>query len=194
MALRAENPSSSSSSSSSHLVGLPVFWSDVTANPAMDCDKCLDLFQVALMAKYSISITELTREATQQNPRVRVLFGDFDEDPANKKGISVQCLSLGEAARKQFMDKYPDTALWELKAQELITLCNECFRKKRNRTLDRNRFFSRLQQPGESLFQFWHALNGLAALCDFGETSTTLVLDMFIPHKCNKKVREKLCT
>ena len=130
MALRAENPSSSSSSSSSHLVGLPVFWSDATANPAMDWDKWLDLFQVALMAKYYISITELTREATQQNPRVRALLGDLDEDPANKKVISVMYLSLGEAARKQFMDKYPHTALWDLKAQKLIALCNECFRKK----------------------------------------------------------------
>ena len=194
MALRAENSASSSSSSSSRLVGLPVFWSDATSNPAMDWDKWLDLFQVALMAKYSISITELTREATQQIPRVRALLGDLDEDPANKKVLSVMYLSLGEAARKQFMDKYPHTALWELKAQELITLCNECFRKKRNRTLDRHRFFSRLQQPGESLFQFWHALNGLAALYDFGEISTTLVLDMFILHMNNKKVQEKLCT
>ena len=82
------------------------------------------------MAKYSISITELTREANQQNPRVRTLIGDPDEDPAIKKVISVMYLSLGEAARKQFKDKYAHTALWELKAQELITLCNDCFRKK----------------------------------------------------------------
>ena len=67
-------------------------------------------------------------------------------------------------------------------------------KKERNRTLDRYRFFSRLQEPVESLFQFWHALNGLAALCDFGGISTTLVLDMFILHMSNKKVEEKLCT
>ena len=108
--------------------------------------------------------------------------------------ISILYLSLGEQARKQFMDKYPHTALWDLKAQELITLCNDCFRKKRNRTLDRHRFFSRHQQQNESLSQFWHALNGLAAMCDFGEISATLVLDMFILHMNNKKVQEKLCT
>ena len=82
------------------------------------------------MAKYYISITELTREATEQNPRVRPLMGDLDEDPANKKTISVMYLALGEAARKQFMDKYPNTALWERKAGEPINLCNECTRKK----------------------------------------------------------------
>ena len=92
----------------------------------MDWDKWLDLFQVALMAKYSISITELTRNADQQNPRVRALLGNLEEDPANKKVISVMHLALGDAARKQFMDKYPTTALWELRAQQLINLCNEC--------------------------------------------------------------------
>ena len=75
----------------------------------------------------------------------------LDEDPANKKVISILHLSLGEPARKQFMDKYPHTALWDLKAKELITLCIDCFQKKRNRTLDRHRFFSRHQQQGESL-------------------------------------------
>ena len=44
------------------------------------------------------------------------------------------------------------------------------------------------------LFQFWHALNGLAATCDLGEITATLVLDMFILHMNNKKVQEKLCT
>ena len=103
MALRAETSSSSSTSSS--LAGLPVFWGDATTNPAMDWDKRLDLLQVALMAKYSISITMLTRNADQQNPRVRALLGDLEEDPPNKKVISVIYLALGDAARKQFMDK-----------------------------------------------------------------------------------------
>ena len=193
MALRAEN-FSASSSSSSHFAGLPVFWSDATTNPTMEWDKWFNLFQVAMMAKYSISISELTRETTQQNPRVRTLLGDLDEDPANKKAISILYLSLGDAARKQFMDKHPHKALWDLKALELINLCIDCFRKKRNRTLDRHRFFSRLQQPGETLFQFWHALNGLAALWDLGKITSTLVLGMFILHMNNKKVQEKLCT
>ena len=146
------------------------------------------------MAKYSISITELTRAVTEQTPRVRPSMGDLDEDPANKKTIRVMYLSLGEAARKQFMDKYPNIALWELKAGELINLCNECFRKKTKPYFGSPQILSRLQQPGETLFQFWHALNGLAAICDFGKITTTLVLNMFILHMSNKKVQEKLCT
>ena len=98
MALRAEN-SNNHTSSSSNLVGLPVFWNDPMTTPTMGRDKWLDLFQVAMMTKYSISIIELTREATEQNPRVRPSMGDLDEDPANKKTNSVMYLALGEAAK-----------------------------------------------------------------------------------------------
>ena len=129
MALPAET--SSCSSAPSNLVGLPVFWGDATTNPTMVWEKCLDLFQVAVMAKYSISITELTTYTDQQNPRVRALLGDPQEDPANKKVISVMYLALGDAAQKQFLDKYPPTALWELREKQLIALCNECFRNKK---------------------------------------------------------------
>ena len=67
MALRARNELSSStiqSSSLSHTVGLPVFWHDANSNPTMEWDKWVDLFQVAVMAKYSISLAELTRDAS----------------------------------------------------------------------------------------------------------------------------------
>ena len=88
----------------------------------MDRDEWLDLFQEAVMAKNSISITELPRELSQQNPRVRELLEDLEEDLANKKNISVRYLALGDAARKQFLDKNPTTALWELKAQQPTTI------------------------------------------------------------------------
>ena len=84
-----------------------------------------------MMTNYSISITELTREVTQQTLRVKILMGDLEEDHAYKKAISVMYLALGEAASKQFMDKHPHTALWDLRAQQLKTLCKECFRKKK---------------------------------------------------------------
>ena len=95
MALRETEISSVQTSSLSHLVGLPVFWHDADDNPTTEWDKWVDLFQVAAMAKYSISITELTRQVTEQNPRVRALTGDLDEDPANKKIVSALYLSLG---------------------------------------------------------------------------------------------------
>ena len=154
MALRATENSSMQTSSLSHVVGLPVFWHDADENPTREWDKCVDLFRVAAMAKYSIFITELTRQVTEQNPRVRALTEDLDEDPANTKSVSVLYLSLGGAERKHFREKFPYTTLWDLKAGEMLNLCTECFQKKRNRSLDRHCFFSRYQQPGESLYQY----------------------------------------
>ena len=76
MAVRADNASSNTKTYSlSHAVVLPVSWNDATANPKMDCDKWLDRFQVAMMPKYFIPITELTREVSQQDPSVRPLRG-----------------------------------------------------------------------------------------------------------------------
>ena len=48
----------------------------------------------------------------------------------------------------------------------------------------------KMQQTEETLSQFWHALNGLAAPCDFGEITTTLVLDMFFTYDEQKGSRE----
>ena len=98
MALRAENSSSGGQPSSSHPVCPPVSWNHATAKPSMDWDKWMDLFQVAMMANYSIS--ELTKEVTQQIARVKTLMGDLDEDPAYKTVISAMHLALNEATRK----------------------------------------------------------------------------------------------
>ena len=89
MALRAENSNSFSSSLSTtallHLVALPVYWHGANSTRTMDWHQWLHLFQVAVMAKFSISITELTRDVTEQTPRFRTLLGDMDEDPAKKR-------------------------------------------------------------------------------------------------------------
>ena len=55
-------------------------------------------------------------------------------------------------------------------------------------------FFSSKQQPAESLHQIWNNLNGLAAKCDFGEQTESLVYDMFVLNMSNKQAQERLCT
>ena len=90
----------------SHLVGLPVYWHEANSTPTMDWDKWLESFQVAVMAKFSISITELTREVNEQNPRARASLGDMDEDLANKKVVSVLY----------------HISLWNLKVKKLMQL------------------------------------------------------------------------
>ena len=68
-----------------------------------------------------------------------------------------------------FRDKYPEMSIWTLQATDMLNNCYSCFHIERNRTLDRLNFLSRKQLPTESLQQFWHALNGLAAICKLGD-------------------------
>ena len=60
--------------------------------------------------------------------------------------------------------------------------------------MDRHTFLSRKQKPNESLHQFWNALNGLAARCNFGNQTEGLVHDIFVLNMSNIVVQEKLCT
>ena len=57
-------------------------------------------------------------------------MGDLEEEPANKKVVSVLYLSLGEAAAKQLRDKFSHVTLWSLKVSKLTKMCNECFGRK----------------------------------------------------------------
>ena len=101
MALRAENSNSSSLTLSttglSHFFGLPVYCHEAGSTPGMDYDKCLDLFQVAVMDKYSIPITELKRRVIDQTLSV---YSGIWKKTLLKKVVSVMYLSYGESARK----------------------------------------------------------------------------------------------
>ena len=60
--------------------------------------------------------------------------------------------------------------------------------------MDRHKFLNRKQKEDESLEQFWHVLNGLAANCDFGTQTTGLVYDIFVSNMKNTAVQERLFT
>ena len=159
----------------------------------MEWERWFDLFAVAVMAKYSISIEELIRTTDVNSPRIKALIGDMAEEAAEKKVVTWLFLSVGEPARKMFKDKHPNLSVWTLGVRDMTERCRNCFHVAPNRTLDRHKFLSRKQQNNESLQQFWNALNGLASRCELGEITQTLVHDVFILNMNNKKVQEKLC-
>ena len=72
--------------------------------------------------------------------------------------------------------------------------CDQAFYKPKKRTLQWYKFFARKQQNHESLRQFWNTLMGLAAKCDFGKQSKSLIMDAFFQNMLNKTVQERLCT
>ena len=106
----------------------------------MEWEKWFDLFTVAVMAKFSISVEELTRTGDADNPRVKALIRDMPKEAAEKKLVTWLFLSVGELARKMIKDKYPEVSVWTLRAQQMIERCVNCFHVARNSTLDRHKF------------------------------------------------------
>ena len=127
---------------------------------------------MANMGKYSIQIQEILREVPEgEEPRRNEgLLGGLTFQIAEHKVISLLYLSLGEAARKTLTDRYPEMEITDVTLRTLLQRCQQTFQTERNRCLDRMKFFHRKQQPGETLSQFWHALNGLGAKGEFEET------------------------
>ena len=64
----------------------------------------------------------------------------------------------------------------------------------RKKTLDKYKFFARKQKQGGALRQFWHVLTGLAAKCEFGDQTNSLIMDAFIQNMNNKTGQQRLCT
>ena len=189
MALRADEENSNSP-----FPGVTYFWQEADKSPSNDWEHWMQLFEVAVLARHSISITELLRNADQQNPRQATLMGNMEETPAKRKVISLFYIAIGKTGRKMLMDKFPQINIFLIELQDIIQHCLECFQIRRNRTLDRHTFLSRKQKPSETLHQFWNVLNGLAAKCDFGNQTEGLVYDIFVLNMANKQVQEKLCT
>ena len=189
MALRADEDHSNSP-----LPGLNYFWQDAEKTPGYDWEQWIQLFEVATLARHSISVSEVLREADQQNPRAAALIGNSEEIPAKRKVVSLLYISIGRNARKMLMDKFPRINILLIELRELMQNCAECFQIRRNRTLDRHTFLSRKQKTAATLNQFWNALNGLAARCNFGDQTESLVHDIFVLNMANKQVKEKLCT
>ena len=65
------------------IAGLPSFWADARKQPQPEWEKWIDLFEVALMAKKNISISEITKTTGTKD---KTQMGDMDEIPATKKG------------------------------------------------------------------------------------------------------------
>ena len=140
------------------------------------------------MARHSISETEITREADQQNPRIPAMMGNLEEEPAKRKVTILLYISIGKTGRKMLMHKFQQINFLLIQLAQLLPFCNECFQTRRNRTLHRHTFLSRKQKPIEYLHQFWNILNELAAKSGFGNHTEGLVYDIFVLNMANKQV------
>ena len=137
----------------------------------------------AATAKFSISIQEMLRELGEGEERNQAILNSLDHEVAQRKCVSVLFFALGSAARKTPADKYPSQKIAEITLRELLGKCDETLSVKRKRTLEK--FLSRKQLQTETLEQFWNSLNGLAAECEFGTQTESLVHEKFILNMRN---------
>ena len=101
------------------IVGLATYWQNAAEEPKMKWDRWIELFGVALMAKFSISTEELTRDVTHMARR-QPMMGGLDENTAERKAVSVLVLAMGEAARKTLMDRKPQLDFKTIGLKDLI--------------------------------------------------------------------------
>ena len=118
-------------------------WPDAEKPPGYDWEQWVQLFEVAVLARHSISMTKLLREADDENPRIAAMIGNLEEVPAKRKLVSLLYISIGKTGRKMLMDKFPNITIFLIELRILVQNCTECFQTRRNRTLERHIFLSR---------------------------------------------------
>ena len=107
MALRASSSNENDDNSNSPVPGLHYFWQEADKTPSYEWEQWIQLFEVAVLARHSISVSELTREEDQNNPRNAALMGNLEIEPAKRKVTSLLYISIGKTGRKMLMDKFP---------------------------------------------------------------------------------------
>ena len=95
MALRAE---------SQPVSGIPVLWQHASTERTNEWSRWIELFEATLMSSSSISLDELTRDATA-NARRKEQMGRSEKQIAQKKAVGFLYIALGEAARKTLLDR-----------------------------------------------------------------------------------------
>ena len=117
MTLRAEEESYKS-----QLPGVTYFWQDADKPPSYDWDQWVQLFEVTVLARHPISMTELLRTADKQHPRKSALMGNLEETPEKRKVVSLLYIAIGKTGRKIIMDKFPNINILLIQLQNIVQL------------------------------------------------------------------------
>ena len=78
MALRADTSQKTAAGGTSALAGLPCYWDVAECPPKTEWKKWWDLFAMAVNAKYSNSVPDVTRTVTEQQPRQAALINNLN--------------------------------------------------------------------------------------------------------------------
>ena len=112
-------------SSNSPVPGLIYFWQEAEKEPPYDWEHWQQLFEVAVLARHSISVTEITRNVDEQNPRVPALMGNLEEHATARKIVGLLYISLNKNGRKMIMDKFHQITILLIQFAQFLQHCNE---------------------------------------------------------------------
>ena len=90
------------------MAGLSPYWQDPHSKRSIEWKKWNDLFSVAMTAKHPISTAEVLRHVANETDRKKALLNNLNHAVAERKSVIVLYISLEAAARRLFMDKYPN--------------------------------------------------------------------------------------
>ena len=71
--------------SSSPLPGLSYSWQDADKSPTTEWNNWAELFEMAVLARHSIPISEVLKPPTEQDPTIPALLGNSTISTATKK-------------------------------------------------------------------------------------------------------------
>ena len=96
MALRASSSNETDENSNSPVPCLHYFWQEADKTPSYEWEQWVQLFEVAVLARHSISVSELIREEDQNNPRNAALMGNLELEPAKRKVTGLLYITISK--------------------------------------------------------------------------------------------------
>ncbi|XP_039296717.1 uncharacterized protein LOC120354196 [Nilaparvata lugens] len=112
-----------------------------------------------------------------QQFKIFLIAANLDEAPSKLK-VALFLALIGPQGLAVFNSFNKDSDA--IQFEELVQLFKEHFLPTKNLTVERHKFFTRVQQPGESIDDFVTALKTLSNSCEFGSLTDSLVKDILI--------------
>ena len=84
MALRASSSNETDENSNSSVPCLHYFWQEADKTPSYEREQWVQLFEVAVLARHPISVSELFREEDQNDIRSAAIMGNLELESAKK--------------------------------------------------------------------------------------------------------------
>ena len=108
-------------SSNSPLPGVTYFWQDADKPPSYFWEQWARLFEVAVLAKHSNSMTELLRNVDEQHPKEAGLMGNLEETLAKRKVVSLLYIAVGKSGREMLMDETSNINILIMQLQNMVS-------------------------------------------------------------------------